>query len=133
MHRNMAELMAWADVAISAAGTICWEICLLVLPAIQVDLAENQRPVAQDLQEKGVAIYLGSSEDISEKQIAANKLEWLLLSPDARNTMSNPSDGQRLVDGAWSRASGLGHARRRMASAACATGMTSDLLWQWGQ
>src|ERR1700677_1387230 len=29
---DMAELMSWADVAISAAGTTCWELCLLGLP-----------------------------------------------------------------------------------------------------
>src|SRR5439155_10508278 len=42
---NISELMAWADVAISAAGSTCWEICLLGLPAILIDLAENQRPI----------------------------------------------------------------------------------------
>jgi UDP-2,4-diacetamido-2,4,6-trideoxy-beta-L-altropyranose hydrolase len=46
--RNIPELMAWADLAISAAGSTCWEMCLLGLPSILVDLAENQRPVAQE-------------------------------------------------------------------------------------
>jgi UDP-2,4-diacetamido-2,4,6-trideoxy-beta-L-altropyranose hydrolase len=124
---NMADLMAWADVAFSAAGTICWEICLLGLPAILVDLAENQRPVAEDLQQKGVAIYLGTSEDISEKQIAA-KLEWLLGSPDVRAGMSQR--GQQLVDGAGAErvVSAMLNAEWRLRHAQPAD---VDLLWQW--
>ncbi len=41
---NMAELMAWADVAVSAAGATCWEMCLLGLPAVVVDLAPTRFP-----------------------------------------------------------------------------------------
>src|SRR5271166_5542094 len=47
--RNMADLMAWADVAISGAGTTCWEMCSLGLPAILVEAAENQRFIAEQL------------------------------------------------------------------------------------
>src|ERR1700722_2547794 len=35
---NMPELMAWADLAIAGAGTTCWEMCLLGLPMVLVDL-----------------------------------------------------------------------------------------------
>jgi UDP-2,4-diacetamido-2,4,6-trideoxy-beta-L-altropyranose hydrolase len=93
---NMGEIMAWADVAISAAGTVCWEMCLLGLPAILIDLAENQRPIARALDEKGIAIHLGRAEDVLPEDIAA-KLEWLLRSPDVRGTMSQR--GRSLVDG----------------------------------
>ena len=124
---NMAELMAWADVAISAAGTICWEMCLLGLPAILIDWAENQRPLARDLDRRGVAIHLGSTEDISAERIA-NKLEWLLLSPDARNTMSNR--GRELVDGR-----GAGRVVSAMLGAEWRLRRAQpddvDLLWHW--
>jgi UDP-2,4-diacetamido-2,4,6-trideoxy-beta-L-altropyranose hydrolase len=93
---NMSELMAWADVAVSAAGTTCWEMCLLGLPAILIDLAENQRPIAQDLDRKGCAVYFGSSSDVDSARMAA-KLEWMLLSPDVRDACSHRAS--RLVDG----------------------------------
>ena len=43
----MDELMAWCDVAIAAGGTTTWELCCLGVPAILVDVAENQTAVAQ--------------------------------------------------------------------------------------
>ena len=57
---DMPELMADADVAISGAGSTCWEMCFLGLPAIVIDVAENQRPIAQELDRRGIAIHLGS-------------------------------------------------------------------------
>ncbi len=39
---NMAELMAWADMTVSAAGSICWEFCALALPALLIPVALNQ-------------------------------------------------------------------------------------------
>jgi UDP-2,4-diacetamido-2,4,6-trideoxy-beta-L-altropyranose hydrolase len=94
--RNMAELMAWADVVISAAGSTCWEICLLGLPAILIDLAENQYPIAQELDRRGCGIHLGSTSNVSPETIAG-KLEWLLLSPEVRKALSGQA--QELVDG----------------------------------
>jgi len=54
---NMPELMAWADLAISAGGSTCLEMSFMGLPALVVILAENQRAVAEDLE---VAIGRGS-------------------------------------------------------------------------
>jgi UDP-2,4-diacetamido-2,4,6-trideoxy-beta-L-altropyranose hydrolase len=93
---NMAELIAWADVAISGAGSTCWEVCLLALPGIVIHLAENQLPIAEGLEKEGISIHLGGSEDVTPESIA-RKLEWLLLSPQARQEMSER--GRRLVDG----------------------------------
>lgn len=93
---NMSELMAWADVAISAAGTTCWEICFLGLPGILIDVAPNQRPVAQELGRKAIAIHLGSAETVVPEEIAA-KLESLLLSGELRAAMSECS--RKMVDG----------------------------------
>ncbi len=39
---DMPKLMADADVAISAAGTTCWEMCFLGSAAVLIDVAENQ-------------------------------------------------------------------------------------------
>ncbi len=93
---NMPELMAWADVAVSAAGSTCGEMCMLGLPAILIDLAGNQRPVAQELSRKQAAIHLGSSRDVTAAEIATS-LTSLLLSAELRTSLSLCS--QKLVDG----------------------------------
>jgi spore coat polysaccharide biosynthesis predicted glycosyltransferase SpsG len=93
---NMAELMGWADVAISGAGTTCLEMCLLGLPAILIDLAENQRPIAHELERTRCAIYLGESGNVSVENVAT-KLEWFLLSPEIRAACSRRA--RDLVDG----------------------------------
>lgn len=94
---NMPELMAWADVAISGAGATCWEMCLLGLPAILIDVAPNQIPIAQELHRRGIAIHAGSANDISLSTIAA-ELRKVLQSAEIRTNMSRK--GRELVDGA---------------------------------
>jgi RimJ/RimL family protein N-acetyltransferase len=123
----MAELMAWADVALSAAGTTCWEMCLLGLPALIVDLAQNQVSVAQRLDELGIARHIGSSSNCSDTRIAS-ELTRLLASSETRNRMSRL--GRELVDG-------------RGASRVCAAMLSGGvrvrrakeadcrLLWEW--
>ena len=93
---NMPELMAWADVAISGAGSTCWEMCLLGLPAMLIDLAENQRPVAEELDRTGVALHLRSVGDVIPEKIAT-KLRWLLGSVEIRTALS--VQARELVDG----------------------------------
>ena len=93
---NMAELMAWADVAVSAAGATCWEMCLLGLPAVVVDLAPNQVPIARELHRRGIAIYAGSANALSPSAIAGPLCE-ILRSVERRSTMSRM--GRELVDG----------------------------------
>src|SRR4029077_16311324 len=44
---NMPELMAWADLAVSGAGSTCWEMCWLGLPALLICVAPNQESSAQ--------------------------------------------------------------------------------------
>lgn len=44
---NMPELMMWADLAISAAGSTVWEMCFLKLPFIAIVTADNQCGIAE--------------------------------------------------------------------------------------
>lgn len=53
---NMAQLMADSDLAIGAAGSTSWERCCLGLPTVMVVLADNQRQVAQGLEQVGAAL-----------------------------------------------------------------------------
>jgi UDP-2,4-diacetamido-2,4,6-trideoxy-beta-L-altropyranose hydrolase len=93
---NMPELMAWADLGVSAAGSTCTEMCLLGLPAILIDLAENQTPVARELGRKQVAVHLGSSKEVTAAEILGN-VQSLLLSTERRVSLSQRS--RELVDG----------------------------------
>ncbi len=124
---NMAELMAWADVAVSAAGTTCWEICLMGLPALLTDLAENQTPVARELDRRGCAIYLGSAPDVSPGNLAEH-LKRLLSAQDIRQAMS--SSCHELVDGKGARrvVSALRSVKLRLRPA---EQNDSRLLWEW--
>ncbi len=94
---NMAELMAWADVAISAAGTTCWELCLMGLPSLLIDLADNQTRLAKQLDERGCAVHLGSAQEASSKSLP-HRLNTLLNSFEVRQRLSMRA--RELVDGA---------------------------------
>jgi UDP-2,4-diacetamido-2,4,6-trideoxy-beta-L-altropyranose hydrolase len=93
---NMPELMAWADVAVSAAGSTCWEMCFLGLPAILLDLATNQYPVGQALDRLGAAIHAESSNEVDREELAQT-IQALLQSKDRRESLS--AAARKLVDG----------------------------------
>jgi len=92
---NIGEVMAAADIAISAAGSTCWELCLLALPSLLIDVAENQSAVAKTLHDKGCAVHLGdrtvSAEWVSEK------LKWFVANHELRQSLARSS--RELVDG----------------------------------
>jgi UDP-2,4-diacetamido-2,4,6-trideoxy-beta-L-altropyranose hydrolase len=93
---NMSELMACADVAIAAAGTTTWELCFLGVPAILVELADNQARVAQQMQTLGIAKNLGKAYDRSASTFLSLFNE-VIASQELRRSMSR--SGQALVDG----------------------------------
>jgi len=97
--RNMPELMTWADLAIAGAGTTCWEMCLLGLPAMLIVVAENQAPIAQALAAAGAAINVGVAGEVDGSTLAA-EVESMLSSADRRRDMSRAA--RKLVDG-WGR------------------------------
>jgi len=94
--RDMPELMAWADLAIAAAGSTCWEMCLLGLPAILIVAAENQRHIARQLEVEGAGIDMGTSASVDCAALVARAGE-VLLDQNTRTVMSQ--SGRRLVDG----------------------------------
>jgi UDP-2,4-diacetamido-2,4,6-trideoxy-beta-L-altropyranose hydrolase len=42
-EKNMPELMDWADVAITAGGSTCWELAFMGVPFLAFIVAENQK------------------------------------------------------------------------------------------
>ena len=97
---DMAELMASADMAVSAGGSTCWELAFMGLPALIIILSDNQRMVAEGLQEAGTAINLGWYNWISQSDIRKT-LEKLAAGAEERAEMARR--GRELVDGKGSK------------------------------
>jgi UDP-2,4-diacetamido-2,4,6-trideoxy-beta-L-altropyranose hydrolase len=93
---DMPQLMARADLAVSAAGSTCWELAFMGLPMLLVVLADNQRPNATSLDELGVAGNLGWHGELSEDKVRAAVMH-ILDDPALRASMSQK--GTALVDG----------------------------------
>jgi len=93
---NVPELMAWADLAVSAGGGTCWELALMGLPSLVIVLAENQRMNSEALDARGTAVCLGWHAGLSSRSIA-EKLRDLLASQDTRAAMSRKA--REMVDG----------------------------------
>lgn len=55
---HMARLTAEADIGIGAPGSSTWERCTLGLPSLLVALADNQRPAARAMAERGAALVV---------------------------------------------------------------------------
>lgn len=93
---NMPELLAWADIAVSAGGSTCWEMALLGLPNIIMYFADNQRPIAEKLHEYGAALSMGWSHQLAIESIK-QCIEDLAFSREKRSGYSIKS--RDLVDG----------------------------------
>jgi len=94
---NMPEQMGWADLAVAGAGSTCLEMCFMGLPALLIDLAENQTPIANEFARRGTAYHLGNSKTVTPDRIG-EETRRLLDSAAERSAMSRR--GRELVDGA---------------------------------
>jgi spore coat polysaccharide biosynthesis predicted glycosyltransferase SpsG len=93
---SMPELMAWADIALAACGSTCWELAFMGLPSALLTLSEDQDGNGASLEAAGVAVYLGQFGAISAEQVAES-VASLARDPDRRREMSHR--GHALVDG----------------------------------
>jgi UDP-2,4-diacetamido-2,4,6-trideoxy-beta-L-altropyranose hydrolase len=97
---EMSDLMAWADVSISAGGSTCWEQAFMGLPGLIIVTAENQRANAEALGREDIGINLGWHQDLAAERITS-QLKQLMINLKLRSLMSKQS--QELVDGAGRR------------------------------
>lgn len=93
---DMPSLMREADVAISAAGSSCWELACLGVPMLLVVVAENQKDIAAELDRRGAAINLGWFHDFDMEAWAA-QIRSVLMDADRQSAMS--AAGRQMVDG----------------------------------
>jgi UDP-2,4-diacetamido-2,4,6-trideoxy-beta-L-altropyranose hydrolase len=93
---DIPTLMTWADVAISAAGSTCWELAYLGVPFGTIVVADNQKQVADELATAGVAVHFGRARELTSEKLAA-PIASLMANPDQRRMMVE--HGRGLVDG----------------------------------
>jgi spore coat polysaccharide biosynthesis predicted glycosyltransferase SpsG len=93
---DMPGLMEWADVAVSAGGSTCWEMAYIGLPFLTVVLSDNQKDIAQGLAEAEVSENLGWFYELTGERIA-ERLSGIIADRDIRLKFCN--NGMMLVDG----------------------------------
>lgn len=91
---DMAALMSQADLAISAAGSTCWELCFFGVPMLLFVVADNQEGIGQALALGGMAVRLDTSASASDIVAALRR-----LCADKRLRDSMRTKGRRLIDG----------------------------------
>lgn len=92
---DMPRLMAEADLAISAAGTTCWELARMGLPALLVVVADNQEHIAGAVERAELAESLGRAERLTPEGVAGAMRR---LCADAERRRSYAARGPRVID-----------------------------------
>ncbi len=94
---DMSDLIDWCDLAISAAGSTVWELCLFGVPMVLISIAENQNGIIQAMDAAGAAINLGVESEIESSNLERAVRE-IILDVERWNKMA--SCAESLVDGA---------------------------------
>ena len=124
---DIERWMDWADITVSAAGSTCWELCFMGVPAVTIETAGNQRGLAGNVHAIGATENIGWHSELSPNQIA--EAVWgLATSVERRMQMANL--GSELVDGQGSDrvTTQLAGRRLRMRSA---IDQDAALVWEW--
>ena len=124
---DLVAVLARADLAISAAGTTCWELASLGVPLAIVVLADNQLAGAEALAQRGIAVLLGCHKELNAGGVLP-KLRDLLDKPELLRRLSN--DARSLIDGR-----GAGRVAEHMATYPLAlravTAADAAMLHEW--
>jgi len=90
---NMADLMAWADLAIAAGGSTSWELVFMKTPSVFTITSQDQYQIVKALVTKGIADELNGQASESDY----NTIIYTIFDPKKRANMS--SKGRCYVDG----------------------------------
>ncbi|MDB5098493.1 MAG: pseudaminic acid biosynthesis-associated protein PseG [Cyanobacteria bacterium RYN_339] len=124
--RDMVGLMAWADLAVVAAGSTCWELAAVGVPFAYAVAADNQRGIADFLVHQDAAVSLGWHVDATSAAIAP-VLAALLADAPRRAELAGRL--AHLVDGRG--AARVAEAMRDPLALRPATTADARLLWGW--
>lgn len=94
--KNMPEMMAWADVAVSGSGTTAWELLFMGTPALFLILADNQSYIVNYIENQELGKNLGRVGNTSS-EILAKVVTSLAKDFNLRAAISRKS--RQLVDG----------------------------------
>jgi UDP-2,4-diacetamido-2,4,6-trideoxy-beta-L-altropyranose hydrolase len=123
---NMPTLMAWADIAITAGGSTCWEIAFMGLPSLIIIQAQNQQEIAKNLDGIGSAKNIGWHTLLPESLIQG--INQFLNDSALRSSMS--ARAKQLVDGEGVDRV-LMHLREQNLRLRTIREDECDLQWQW--
>lgn len=93
LHRDvadMAAMMEWADIAVTAAGSTIWELAHLGVPTVAVVVADNQRMIGTLAADRGLIL-------LAEPDTAAQHAVALLDDRPLRDRLS--TIGRQTIDG----------------------------------
>lgn len=93
--RDMAGHMAWADLAVTAAGVTCLEAAAMGLASLIATVADNQAGIAEAMAARGAGINLGDFRRPDQGDLDAS-LRRVVFDRDLRMAMSRR--GMDLVD-----------------------------------
>jgi UDP-2,4-diacetamido-2,4,6-trideoxy-beta-L-altropyranose hydrolase len=93
---DMAELMSWADLAVSAGGSTCWELAYMGVPTLAITMADNQLAVVKGLARAGAIVDLGWHNELSAAELVGALQD---LAPDVDKLALMQRCGRDLVDG----------------------------------
>ena len=95
--KDMPQLMTWADMAITAGGSTCWELAYMGVPMLTAILADNQEAIVESLERRSVSRNMGFLNTHSV-DIVLEMMSDLIKDEDRRSKMS--ANAIHLVDGA---------------------------------
>lgn len=95
-NANMIEIMNKCDLAISTCGSTLYELAACGVPTLGIVIADNQKQIANKLQEIGFIKNLGWYNEFNKEILVETILE-LFKNINKRNEMSK--NGLLLVDG----------------------------------
>lgn len=93
---DMPAQMAWSDVTITAAGSSCWELFCLGVPAIVLQTSDDQKFMSPWFAKHGVAEVMGIADQFQPQELAT-RLETLLADPARRAHLSQSASA--IIDG----------------------------------
>lgn len=90
---DMPALYTWAEGIVSAGGSTCYEWLLFGLKGAVVTIADNQRPIVDELAATGDILTLGEWNKSTPEDWAARIGPWLYREDFTSKPMSLPLDG----------------------------------------
>lgn len=95
---DMAALMSYCDIAITAGGTTLYELCAVSVPTICYSMADNQIAPVKDFVTAGCCVYAG---DCRNNPAFVSELTTLLLDlyQDYEKRFSLHSHMKQIIDG----------------------------------